>query len=95
MPLYDYKCENGHVFELMQSFTAERVSTCGGCGASATRMMSVPMVVYKGSGFYTTDYGRNDSASRSRSESNGKASDSSSKSKKKAESKASSPDASD
>ena len=91
MPLYDYKCENGHVFEEMQSFSSEPVATCGDCGSSATRQFSIPMVVYKGSGFYTTDYGRNGSASRSKSESNGESSDSGSKSKKKkAESKSSS-----
>ena len=56
MPLYDYKCENGHVFEEMQSFSSDPVATCGDCGTSATRMLSVPMVLYKGSGFYTTDY---------------------------------------
>ena len=58
MPLYDYKCENGHVFEVMQSFSSEPVAMCDDCGISATRQISIPMVVYKGSGFYTTDYGR-------------------------------------
>ena len=95
MPLYDYKCENGHVFEEMQSFSSEPVATCGDCGTSATRMLSVPIVLYKGSGFYTTDYGRNGSASRSRSESHGEPSDSKSKSKKKVETTSSSSDSSD
>ncbi len=95
MPLYDYKCENGHVFEEMQSFSSDPVATCGDCGTSATRMLSVPMVLYKGSGFYTTDYGRNGSASRSRADSNGESSDSDSKTKEKSKSKSSSSDSSD
>ena len=95
MPLYDYKCENGHVFEEMQSFSSDPVATCGDCGTSATRMLSVPMVLYKGSGFYTTDYGRNGSASRSKADSNGESSDSNSKTKEKSKSKSSSSDSSD
>jgi len=95
MPLYDYKCENGHVFEEMQSFSSEPVATCGDCGTSATRMLSVPMVLYKGSGFYTTDYGRNGSASRSKADSNGESSESGSKTKEKSKSKSSSSESSD
>ena len=95
MPLYDYKCENGHVFEEMQSFSSEPVATCDDCGTSAKRQLSVPMVLYKGSGFYTTDYGRNGSASRSKSDADGDASESGTKSKKKAKSKSSSSDSSD
>ncbi len=66
MPFYDYKCENGHVFEEMQSFSAEPVATCSDCGTKARRQFSVPMVLYKGSGFYTTDYGRNGNATSSK-----------------------------
>ena len=95
MPFYDYKCENGHIFEEIQSFSADPVATCGDCGASAKRMLSIPMVLYKGSGFYTTDYGRNGSGSRSNSNSNGESSDSGSRSKEKSESKSSSSDSSD
>lgn len=95
MPLYDYKCENGHIFEEMQSFSSEPVATCGDCGSSARRQLSVPMVLYKGSGFYTTDYGRNGSSSRSKSESNGEASESKSKKKETAKSSSSSSESSD
>ena len=93
MPLYDYKCANGHIFEVVQSWSADPGATCGDCGEAAKRQVSVPMVVYKGSGFYTTDYGRNGSSngsgSDSESKSNGekksasKDSDSSKSSKKK------------
>ena len=70
MPRYDYKCEkNGHVFEVVQSFNDEPVAFCPEDGSKAERMFSVPHVIYKGSGFYTTDYG---------SSSNGKSSSSSS-----------------
>ena len=95
MPIYEYKCENGHVFEEMQSFSSEPIDSCGDCGTPATRMMSVPMVLYKGSGFYTTDYGRNGSGSKSRSESNSESSSSDSKPKEKAKTKSSSSDSSD
>ena len=84
MPLYDYKCQNGHIFEVMQSFSSKPGATCDDCGTPATRQLSIPMVVYKGSGFYTTDYGRNGSASSSsKSDSNGEASKPKSKSKSK------------
>ena len=87
MPLYDYKCENGHIFEELQSWSSEPITICDDCGASAKRQLSVPMVLYKGSGFYTTDYGRNGSASSTKRDSNGEASRSESKSKPKSESK--------
>ena len=92
MPLYDYKCENGHVFEEMQSFSSDPIATCGDCGTSATRMLSIPMVLYKGSGFYTTDYGRNGSASGSKTDSNSESPDPGSKTKEKSKSKSSSSD---
>lgn len=95
MPLYDYKCENDHVFEVMQSFSSEPVATCGDCGTLAKRQLSIPMVLYKGSGFYTTDYGRNGSTSKAKTGSNGESSESESKSKKKAKSKSSASESSD
>lgn len=95
MPIYEYKCENGCVFEVMQSFSSEPVAICDDCGIPAKRQLSVPMVLYKGSGFYTTDYGRNGSASRSKADSNGESSDSGSKTKEKSKSKSSSSQSSD
>lgn len=95
MPLYEYKCDNGHVFDEMQSFSAEPVATCDDCGTSAKRQLSVPMVLYKGSGFYTTDYGRNGSSSRSNSGSNGESSEAKSEKKETAKSSSSSSDSSD
>ena len=85
MPLYDYKCTNGHIFEVLQSWSADPIATCGECGSASKRQMAVPMVLYKGSGFYTTDYGRNSSSSVGRngesdSKSNGDSKSSSEKS---------------
>jgi len=56
MPLYDYRCPScSHGFELRQSFQDEAVAPCTECGANSTRVIHAPQVVYKGSGFYTTD----------------------------------------
>ena len=58
MPIYEYRCENGHDFEAFQSMSDEALDTCEVCGAPATRRLSAPAIHYKGSGFYTTDYAR-------------------------------------
>ncbi len=59
MPRYDYKCDTCRKkYELQQSFSAEASHVCEKCGkGTATRMLSVPTVVFKGSGFYVTDKG--------------------------------------
>lgn len=89
MPLYDYKCAKGHVFEELQSWSSDPVADCNICGEPAKRQVSIPMVVYKGSGFYTTDYARNGSSngsskSDSESKSNGESKSSNSKDSSKA-----------
>ena len=59
MPRYDYKCDaNGHIFEVTQAFTDDPVAFCPEDGSKGVRQFTVPHVIYKGSGFYTTDYGR-------------------------------------
>ena len=56
MPLYDYLCQScSHKFELRQSFQDDAVASCPECGAESSRQFSAPQVIYKGSGFYTTD----------------------------------------
>ena len=58
MPIYEYKCENGHVFDVMQRMSEEPLTKCEECGAPAVRVLHSPAVHFKGSGFYNTDYGK-------------------------------------
>ena len=59
MPLYDYKCSNcSHRFDIRQPFGSESVLACPECGSDARRQYHSMAIIYKGSGFYTTDYAR-------------------------------------
>ena len=58
MPIYEYKCENGHVFDVMQKMADESLTKCIECGAPCTRVLTAPAIHFKGSGFYATDYGK-------------------------------------
>ncbi|MGA8745234.1 MAG: FmdB family zinc ribbon protein [Solirubrobacterales bacterium] len=58
MPIYEYKCENGHVFDVIQKMSDEPLSECQECGAPAERVLHPVAVHFKGSGFYNTDYGK-------------------------------------
>jgi putative FmdB family regulatory protein len=58
MPIYEYRCANGHSFEVFQSMHEDPVAECVECGAECERVLSAPAVHFKGSGFYTTDYAR-------------------------------------
>ena len=58
MPLYEYRCENGHTFEVMQRMSDDPVQTCEVCGAPVQRVFHPVAVHFKGSGFYNTDYGK-------------------------------------
>jgi putative FmdB family regulatory protein len=57
MPIYEYRCENGHTFDVRQSFSDDPVTTCQVCGAPVQRVFHPVAVHFKGSGFYNTDYG--------------------------------------
>jgi putative FmdB family regulatory protein len=57
MPIYEYRCENGHLFEVMQKITEDPVTVCETCGAPVQRVYHPIAVHFKGSGFYNTDYG--------------------------------------
>jgi putative FmdB family regulatory protein len=57
MPIYEYRCENGHLFEVMQKITDDPVTECETCGAPVQRVFHPVAVHFKGSGFYNTDYG--------------------------------------
>jgi len=59
MPVYEYKCPNGHLFEVIHGMTEPSPETCEVCGAGPLQRVLHPVAVhYKGSGFYSTDYGR-------------------------------------
>ena len=59
MPTYAYLCEScGNEFDLRQSFSASTEQPCPVCEGTGRRRLSLPAVIYKGSGFYTTDYAR-------------------------------------
>jgi putative FmdB family regulatory protein len=97
MPIYEYRCNNGHVFEVFQSMSEDPVTTCEECGAPVERVFHPVAVHFKGSGFYTTDYAKKGSAKASSdgdekkadSDSKSKSSDSKSDSKAKASSSSS------
>jgi putative FmdB family regulatory protein len=57
MPIYEYRCENGHTFEVMQKMTDDPVSVCSTCEAPVQRVFHPVAVHFKGKGFYNTDYG--------------------------------------
>jgi putative FmdB family regulatory protein len=57
MPIYEYRCENGHLFEVMQRITDDPVTACQICEAPVQRVFHPIAVHFKGSGFYNTDYG--------------------------------------
>ena len=58
MPVYEYRCQNGHSFEVLQRMSDDPVTDCTVCGAPVQRVMHAPAIHFKGSGFYNTDYGR-------------------------------------
>ena len=58
MPIYEYRCLNGHTFEVIQSMSDDPVETCEVCGAQVERVFHPVAVHFKGSGFYTTDYAK-------------------------------------
>ena len=59
MPVYEYKCPNGHLFEVIHGMTEPGPSVCEVCGEGPLQRVLHPVAVhYKGSGFYSTDYGR-------------------------------------
>jgi putative FmdB family regulatory protein len=95
MPIYEYKCENGHVFDVIQKMSDDPLRECQECGAPAERVLHPVAVHFKGSGFYNTDYGKKKkgaavnggSESSSESKGSGESSSSSSDSKSASDSK--------
>jgi putative FmdB family regulatory protein len=59
VPIYEYRCPNGHVFELFKRMDDPPPEVCETCGASPLELVLYPVAIhYKGSGFYSTDYGK-------------------------------------
>jgi putative FmdB family regulatory protein len=59
VPIYEYRCPNGHLFEVFHGMTEDGPSVCEVCGEAPLQRVLHPVAVhYKGSGFYSTDYGR-------------------------------------
>jgi putative FmdB family regulatory protein len=88
MPIYEYRCENGHLFEVMQKIADPPVTACQTCEAAVQRVFHPVAVHFKGSGFYNTDYGKKKAPATDSKPSESKSSDSSDS--KKSETKSSS-----
>jgi putative FmdB family regulatory protein len=94
MPTYEYRCERGHTFEVMQRMIEDPLTSCSTCGAPVQRVFHPVAVHFKGSGFYSTDYGKKkkgaETTSKSDSGSNSSKSSDSDKAATKSESGSSS-----
>ena len=85
MPIYEYRCDRGHTFEVMQRMTDDPLTSCSTCEAPVQRVFHPVAVHFKGSGFYNTDYGKKKGGASSESgskESSSSSKDSSSSSSK-------------
>jgi len=58
VPIYEYKCEKGHTFEVQQRMADDAITECSVCGKPVQRVFHPIAVHFKGSGFYNTDYGK-------------------------------------
>ena len=86
MPIYEYRCPNGHLFELFQRIGDAPPDACETCGEGPVERVLYPVAVhFKGSGFYTTDYGR---GSRKKEPAKDSAGDAGGEARKKEEKKA-------
>ena len=81
MPIYEYRCEQGHTFEVMQRMTDDPVSSCQTCEAPVERVFHPVAVHFKGSGFYNTDYGTRKRSREAKESTDSSGSDSKSESK--------------
>lgn len=84
--MYDYRCHQcGETFEVIQKFADEPLKTHEGCGGEVERLISLPALQFKGTGWYVTDYGKGGKSPAPSSESK---TDKESKADKKADTKA-------
>jgi putative FmdB family regulatory protein len=80
VPIYEYVCQScRHQFEVKQKFSDDPISSCVRCGQAVTKIISAPAIMFKGSGWYVTDYsdklkapGQSDSAETTNKSTNGK-----------------------
>jgi putative FmdB family regulatory protein len=80
MPIYEYRCPNGHTFEVFQRMSDPPASECEVCGAGPVEKLLFPVAVhFKGSGFYATDYGRGSRKTAAKDEAGSSSSDGSGK----------------
>jgi putative FmdB family regulatory protein len=94
MPIYEYRCEQGHTFEVMQRMSDDPVVSCETCEAPVERVFHPVAVHFKGSGFYNTDYGTRKRAREMKESGEGKK-DSKSSDKKSSDTKNSTSSGSD
>jgi putative FmdB family regulatory protein len=80
MPIYEYRCERGHTFEVMQRMTDDALELCEEHGTPVQRVFHPVAVHFKGSGFYNTDYGKKKSGAAAEGKGEGSSSDSTVKS---------------
>jgi putative FmdB family regulatory protein len=80
MPIYEYRCPNGHTFEVFQRMSDPPASVCEVCGAGPVEKLLFPVAVhFKGSGFYATDYGRGSRKATAKEDAGSSSSDGSAK----------------
>ena len=91
MPIYEYRCEQGHTFEVMQRMSDDPVQICETCEAPVARVFHPVAVHFPGSGFYNTDYGTRKRARESSSSDSSKSDTSSSSDSTSSSSSSSSP----
>ena len=76
MPIYEYRCERGHTFEVMQRISEDALANCTACEAPVRRVFHSPAVHFKGSGFYATDYAKRGAKTGDEAKADGAKSDS-------------------
>ncbi len=73
VPTYEYKCADGHLTEAIQKMTDAPLKKCGTCGKKVERVLFAPTIHYKGTGFYSTDYGKGGKTARAEKSDSGEA----------------------
>jgi putative FmdB family regulatory protein len=79
MPIYEYRCDKGHNFEVMQRMSDDALTECSICEAPVQRVFHPVAIHFKGSGFYNTDYGKRKRGAAAKEEGGSKGESSSSK----------------